>query len=102
MISHLLKSVCCALAGMPSALFLDIVVGNRTFEEQLQDGQVPVTSSGVARKYDDSQIGTIQETYHQYINHLDSEILCLQILANTFLCKYVCSCSFRNIYCVCT
>lgn len=86
-ISHLLKSVCCALTGMPSALFLDIVVGNRTFEELLQDGHMPATASDVARKYDDSQIGTIQETYHHYINHLESEVLCLQILAHTFLCK---------------
>ena len=91
-ISHLLKSVCCALTGMPSALFLDIVVGNRTFEELLQDGHMPATASDVARKYDDSQIGTIQETYHHYINHLESEVLSLQILAHTFLCKYVYIC----------
>ena len=89
MVSDLLKSICCSLYRMPSTLLLDIVIGNSTFEEQLQQGNVSVTSTNAGREYDSSQIEMIQKAYCQFVHHLDSKILCLQILAHAFLCKYV-------------
>ena len=91
MVSHLLKSICCSLKIMPSTLLLDIMMGNRTFEEQLQQGQVPSGSTNSGREYDGSQIEMIQNAYFHFIDHLNSKVLCLQILAHAFLYKYVTS-----------
>ena len=87
MLSHLLKSACCAINGMPSTLLLDLVLGNRTFEEQLQQGSVPNQSSNGSRDFDTSQTAMIQKAYFQFIELLNSDVLCLQILAHAILCK---------------
>ena len=66
-------------------------MGNRTLEEQLHQEQMPSASVNSGKEYDSSQIEMIHNTYFHFVDHLNSKILCLQILAHAFLYKYVSS-----------
>ena len=85
--SNLLQAVSSALIEMPSTLLLDILLGNKTFEQQLKEGSIPEVTRIESADFSGIDANKIQKMYCIYFEQLKSDVLPLQVVANAFLCK---------------